>query len=190
MRMAAPIVALHLTRPPIEIPDREALGMASHFEAARGAYVLRPYRDDRPKMGTVFVQGTSTTHNLVRVLRDLDREGLNVKVVAAISPQLFARQDQDYRDRVASLADRWDSMCISNRSLRVSRDWITHPVAAEYSMTSDFDDRWRTGGSVDEVIAEAHLSPEHVLAGIERFVRDREGRLRRLRDAVDACGTA
>jgi len=35
------IVGLHLTRPPIEIPDREKLGMPSHFEAARGAYVVR-----------------------------------------------------------------------------------------------------------------------------------------------------
>ena len=36
-RPTRPIVALHLTRPPIEIPDREALGMPSHFEAAKRA---------------------------------------------------------------------------------------------------------------------------------------------------------
>ena len=46
-----PIIALHLTRPTIELPDREALGMPSHFEAARGAYVLRPFRSDRPGDG-------------------------------------------------------------------------------------------------------------------------------------------
>ena len=28
-----PIIALHLTRPAVEIPDRAALGMASHLEA-------------------------------------------------------------------------------------------------------------------------------------------------------------
>ena len=33
-KQTAPIVALHLTRPPITIPDRAALGMPSHFEAA------------------------------------------------------------------------------------------------------------------------------------------------------------
>ena len=52
-----PIVALHLTRPPVEIPDREALGIPSHFAAARGAYVLRDYRPDQPRGGTVFVRG-------------------------------------------------------------------------------------------------------------------------------------
>jgi len=110
-----------------------------------------------------------------------------VKIVAAISPQLFAVQSQTYRDEIASAADRVDAMVISNRSRRVMRDWIEHPVVAEYSLTSDWDDRWRTGGTVDEVIAEAHLSPQHLLAGIERFVTDRRRRLARVRDAVDAA---
>jgi len=187
LRQRAPIVALHLTRPAVKIPDRPALGMASHFEAARGAYVLRQFRDDRPRMGTVFVQGTKTTDNLVRILPDLEREGLNVKIVAAISPQLFRLQPADYRTRVVSLADRWDAMVVTNRSLRVTSDWIAHPIVAEYSLAADWDDRWRTGGTVDEVIEEAQLSPRHVLAGIERFVREREARLRALRQALEAA---
>jgi transketolase len=65
------------------------------------------------------------------------------------------------------------------------RDWIAHPIVAEYSLCSDRDDRWRTGGSVDEVIAEAGLAPEHILAGIERFARDRAGRMATLRKTVE-----
>jgi transketolase len=187
LKQAAPIVALHLTRPPVEIPDREALGMASHFEAARGAYVIRPFKKGLPPMGTVFVQGTSTTANLVKILPDLDTKGLNVKVVAAISPQLFALQEESYRDSIISEADRWDSMAISNRSLRVTRDWVTHPIAAEYSLTSDQDDRWRTGGSLDDVIEEAGLDPAGILKGIQRFAQDRDKRLGALRKAVDAA---
>jgi len=188
LRQKAPIVALHLTRPSITIPDREALGMDSHFEAARGAYVIRRFKAGSPSMGTVFVQGTLTTHNLVQILPELDKAGLNVKVVAAISPQLFALQDAEYQDSVASIGDRWDAMVVSNRSRRVTRDWIAHSIVADYSLTSDWDDRWRTGGSVDEVMDEAHLSSRHILEGIERFVRDRESRLASLRSAVDAAG--
>jgi transketolase len=187
LRAKAPIVALHLTRPSIDIPDRAALGMPSHFAAARGAYVLRPYRDGAPKMGTVFVQGTMTTANLVKILPQLDEAGLNVKIVAAISPQLFALQDDAYRASVATPGERLDAMVISNRARRVMRDWIDHPVVAEYSLTSDWDDRWRTGGTVDEVLAEAHLSPKHLLAGITRFAQERPARLRRLRELVDAA---
>ena len=54
-------------------------------------------------------------------------------------------------------------------------------------MTPDWDDRWRTGGSVDEIIDEAHLSPRWLLQGIGRFVEDREVRLKRLREEVDAA---
>ncbi len=186
-RQKAAIVALHLTRPPVEIPDRKALGMDSHFEAARGAYLIRDYKPGQPRQGTVFVQGTMSTANLVKVLPQIEQAGLNVKIVAAISPQLFALQDESYRNRIASQADRVDAMVISNRSLRVSRDWVENSVVAEYSMTSDFDNRWRTGGSVDEVIEEAHLSPQHIVDGITRFAREREQRLSRLKERLEAA---
>ena len=180
-----PLVALHLTRPAIGIPDRVALGMPSHFEAARGAYVIRDFRPGRPRMGTVFVRGTGSTANLVTVLPELDRLGLNVKIVAAISPQLFRLQDASYRDGVASAVDRFDAMVITNGAFRLMRDWVDGPLAAEYSLSADWDDRWRTGGTLNEVLAEAHLAPEHLLAGIERFARERDKRMRYLRALVD-----
>jgi transketolase len=182
-----PIIALHLTRPAVELPDRDALGMPSHFEAARGAYVLRPFHDDQPAMGTVVVQGTTTTANVVKILGDLDKLGLNVKIVAAISPQLFRLQSESYRDSVLGAADRLDAMAITNRTVKLMRDWVDGPLAAEYSMGADWDNRWRTGGSVDEVMDEAHLTTAYILEGISRFVRDRETRLRRLHDLVDAA---
>jgi transketolase len=181
-----PIVALHLTRPPVTIPDRVALGMASHFEAARGAYLVRDVDPTRPSAGTVYVQGTMTTANLVTVLPEIERAGWNVRVVAAISPQLFRRQDRAYRERICSVADRMGGMAITNRARRLMSDWVVGPVAEEYSLGSDADDRWRTGGTVDEVLDEAHLGPSHLLDGIERYVRDRERRGRMLRDIVDA----
>jgi transketolase len=136
-------------------------------------------------MGTVFVRGTASTANLVSVLPELDRAGLNVKIVAAISPQLFRLQDARYRAAVVSEADRWDAMAITNGAYRLMRDWVDGPLALEYSLSSDWDDRWRTGGSIEEVMAEAHLAPEQILAGIERFARARDERVRRLRAIVE-----
>jgi transketolase len=179
-----PIVALHLVRPAVEVPDRAALGMDSHLDAARGAYVLRPYRSDAPRGGMIVVRGSKSTANLVQLFPELDRRGLNVKVVASVSPQLFERQDAAWQERVAAPADRWDAMCISNASLRFMAEWLTHPLVGEYSLSADWDGRWRTGGTVDEVYDEAHLSSAHMLAGIERFVADREARLTRLRETV------
>lgn len=179
-----PIVALHLTRPPIEIPDRQRLGMPSHFAAVRGAYVIRPFRDDQPRGGTVFVRGSKSTDNLVSILPELDLLGLNVKVVAAISPQLFDRQPRDYRDSVIDEVDRADAMVITNGAFRLMHHWAGGPLVRRYSLCADWDDRWRSGGTVDEVMAEARLSAD-IMVGIDRFVKDRGSRLSELSSVAE-----
>ncbi|MFN2282913.1 MAG: transketolase [Anaerolineae bacterium] len=179
LRQSAPIVALHLTRPPITIPDRAALGMPSHFAAAHGAYVVRDYASDQPRGGTVIVQGTSAMASIVKLLPELGERGLNVKIVCATSPQLFALQPEGYQQSVLSPHDRADSTVITTQARWLMHDWLFGKVAEEYALSADWDNRWRTGGTLTEVIDEAHLSPEWVLAGLERFVRDREIRLKR-----------
>ena len=176
-----PIVMLHLTRPPVELPDRDALGMASHFEAAKGAYLIRDYRPNQPKAGVVIIRGTSTTANLVKILPELDKTGLNVKIVAAISSELFDRQSEAYRNHLISKQEWMDAMIVTNASLRMMDDWIKNPVTPAYSLAADWDNRWRTGGTIDEVCEEAHISSEWILKGIERFVREREKRLAELK---------
>jgi transketolase len=186
---SASIVALHLTRPPIETPDRVALGIPSHFEAARGAYVLRDFRPDQPRHGTVFIRGTSPTANLVSILPALDEKQINVKIVAAISPQLFRLQPEAYRMGVVADVDRWDAMVITNGAFQLMHDWAEGPLVRDYSLSADWDNRWRTGGSLEEVIEEAHLDPDHILAALERFARERNQRVRRLEATVDAART-
>jgi transketolase len=186
-----PIVALHLTRPTVDIPDRAALGMASHFEAARGAYLVRDVAAGTPSAGTVYVQGTVTTANVVKALPELDARGINVRIVACISPQLFRRQDAAYQASIRSDTDKWSGMAITNRAFKLMTDFVEGPVAKEYSLSSDWDNRWRTGGTVDEVMDEAHLGPGHILAAIERYAAEREQRhawLRAIVAGVDRLG--
>ncbi len=76
-------------------------------------------------------------------------------------------------------------MVITNGAFKLMADWADGPLVREYSLSSDWDDRWRTGGSVDEVIEEAHLDQAHILAALERFAADRPDRLRRLRADLD-----
>ena len=127
-----------------------------------------------------------TTANVVKVLPQLDERGVNVRIVAAISPQLFRRQDRAYQDEICSDADRWDSMAVTNRAFKLMRDWVDGPIAQEYSLSSDWDNRWRTGGTVDEVMDEAHLGPNHIVEAIERFASEREERVKRLHDLFHA----
>jgi transketolase len=180
LRQAAPIVMLNLTRPAIQIPDRSALGIPSHFEAARGAYIVRDFRRGQPHGGTFIVQGASAMANVVKLLPELERSALNVKVVCATSPQLFALQPAEYRQMVISNADRADSTVITTQARCLMHDWLFNKVAEEYALSTDWDNRWRTGGALEEVLDEAHLSPEWILKGIQRFVQERSQRLERL----------
>jgi len=174
------IIALHLTRPGVVIPDRKKLGMASHLDAAKGAYLIRDYKPNQLKMGTIFVQGTATTSNIVNLLPELDKRGLNVKLVAALSPQLFAMQSEEYQQATVSESDWLNSTLITNASAVAMQDWTGNRLSIEYAMTADWDDNWRSGGSLDEVIEEAHLSERWLLEGIERFTNDHEKRMKRL----------
>jgi transketolase len=190
LRQSAPIVALHLTRPAIQVPDRERLGMPSHIAAAHGAYIVRDYAPGQPPGGTVIVQGTSAMAGIVTLLAELERRALNVKIVCATSPQLFALQPAEYRQRVLSPADRIDSTVITTQARWLMHDWLFNPEAERYALAADWDDRWRTGGTLEEVLDEAHLSPRWILAGLERFVGEREERLGRIASAVKAARTA
>ena len=181
------IIALHLTRPPVEIPDRAALGLASHFEAAKGAYTLRDYAADKPKLGCLFVQGTMSTYNLIRALPQIDAAGVNVKLVAVPSPQLFALQPEAYRNEVITGGDRLNSTFITNRCRRLMRDWVFNPLADEYALSSDADNKWRTGGSVDEICVEAHLDPESIAAGVIKFAEAHKQRMQRLQEMFAAA---
>ena len=177
-----PIVALHLTRPAVAIPDRAKLGVPSHLDAARGAYVIKPHDRTRPKQGTLIVQGTSTTESVYALLpRFLKGEGPNVKLVQAVSWELFRLQSDAYRASVLPHDDWLDSTVITNGARRLMHDWLPHKTAERYAMSSDWDDRWRTGGSVEELKKEAHIDPASLWQGIERFAAEREKRLGELR---------
>jgi transketolase len=109
----------------------------------------------------------------------LDRVA-NVKIVAALSPELFRRQSEAYRDAVLSHDDWLDSTSITNGAKKLMHDCTLHHVAEEYAMSSDFDDRWRTGGNVAELEKEAHIDPDSLWAGITKFANERTKRLKSL----------
>ena len=77
--------------------------------------------------------------------------------------------------------EEWsDSMIVTNTGLRIMHKWISNRVVADYSVSPDWDNNWRTGGSVDEIIDESHLSPRWVLDAIRKFASERTKRLQTL----------
>ena len=77
-------------------------------------------------------------------------------------------------------------MVITNGARRLMHKWVANRVVEEYSMSPDFDNRWRTGGSVDEIVAESKLDPQSIWDGIVKFANNRKARLSQIRDSVPA----
>ncbi len=178
-----PIIALHLTRPAVEIPDREALGMASYYDAAKGAYLIKDYDPGRPKEGVVIIRGTKAIDELLSMWPKI-QEGPNVKIVAALSYGLFQRQTAEYQESVISEKEWLDAMIITNTGINLMGSWMRHPIVKEYSISSDWDNRWRSGGTLDDVIEEAHLSADWQWKGIQKFAADRSVRMDAIRNAI------
>ncbi len=185
LKTDVPIIALHLTRPPVVIPDRVSLGMPSHFEAAKGAYIVRDYKPGSKQGGAFIVQGTSAMSSVTKLLPLLDEQNINIKIIYAASSQLFAMQPEAYQEKVITRADQVNSTVITTQARSLMQDWMFTRDSEKYALSSDWDDRWRTGGRLDDVIDEAHLSPEWVLEGIKRFVADRETRLGQLHQSIE-----
>ena len=184
MNTKTPIIAIHLTRPPVEIPDRNKLGMASHLDAAKGAYIIKNYDSNKNKDGVVIIRGTSSINSLIKILSQIKSDGPNVKIIAAISWELFRLQPLEYQQRIISDIEWPDSMIITNGAISLMKNWISNRVVQDYSLSPDFDNRWRTGGSVDEIIAESKLDSQSLFDGIKRFANERNDRLNRLHQSI------
>jgi transketolase len=182
-----PIIVMHLTRPNVETPDRQKLGMAGYLEAGRGAYLMREYAAGQPKGGTVLVQGTAAMSEAVKLMSSgaLEREGLNVRLVSCPSWDLFRLQDEAYRKQILPEAEWLDATVIANCARKAVRDWLPTRWAEEYAMTPDWDNRWRTGGSLDEIIDESHINAKWILEGLRRYVKDRPTRMAAMRARLE-----
>ena len=64
-------------------------------------------------------------------------------------------------------------------SRRCDRGEDTGPLTDGYSLVSDWNNQWLTGGTESDVIAEAHLDPESIHKGVKRFAEDRDARISR-----------
>jgi transketolase len=175
------LITIEVARPDFAVADRSKFADTDLRAAAKGLYVIRDFSPGQPRHGYVITQGSSSTVNLVQSLPKLEQAGINVKVVAVISEELFDRQPEAYRKSVLPPEALYDAMVVSTGTRRVMPVRNLGPLTDEYSLTSDWDNQWLTGGLEPDVIAEAHLDATSIIAGIQRFAHDREQRLSRQR---------
>ncbi len=170
------VIVLEVARPDFAVADRSKFADSDINAAAKGFYLIRDYEPGKPRHGVIVSQGSSSTVNLVNILPELEQAGVNVKVVAAISEELFDRQPNEYRQSVLSDAEKFDMMIVTTGTRRVWPVTGVGPLTDEYSLTSDWDNQWLSGGTEDDVIKEAHLDKDSIFNAVKRFADDRDAR--------------
>ena len=178
------VITIEVARPDFPVADRNTFADSDPLAARKGLYLIRDWDPDQPAHGTVFVQGSNSTVNLVNELPRLAEAGVNVRVVAVVSEDLFARQPAAYHEHIVPASARYDAMVVSTGTRRFPPVSGLGPLTDEYSLWSDWDDQWLTGGTEPDVIAEAHLDAESIFAGIKRFAEAHDSRMARQRAAV------
>ena len=179
------IISIEVARPDFPVADRSKFADTDLKAAAKGFYVIRDFAPG-PRHGYVISQGSSSTVNLVNQLPGLEKAGINVKVIAAISEELYDRQPEAYRNSVLPSEAYYDAMVVSTGTRRMWPVKNLGPLTDEYSLTSDWDNQWLTSGLEKEVIEEAHLDPASIYAGIERFAKHHDERIKRQRGVLGA----
>ena len=171
------VIVMEVARPDFAVADRSKFADTDINAAAKGFYVIRDYDESKPKHGVVLSQGSSSTVNLVDSLDKLEKAGANVKVVAAISEELFDRQSEEYKQSVISDAEKFNLMVVTTGTRRVWPVTGVGPLTDEYSLTSDWDNQWLSGGTEDDVIKEAHLDKDSIFTAVKRFADDHGARM-------------
>jgi len=178
------IIIIEVARPDFGVADRSRFADTDLKAAAKGLYVIRDFTPGKPRHGYVVSQGSSSTFNVVSQIPRLEEAGINVKIIAAVSEDLFDHQPESYRHSVLPPEAYYDLMVVSTGTRRVWPIRGVGPSTDEYSMTSDWDNQWLTGGIEPDVIAEAHLDGKSIFSGIDRFARARDQRIERQRSLL------
>ena len=180
------VIVLEVARPDFPVVDRSKFADTDIKAAAKGMYLIRDFDSSKEKHGTILTQGSSSTMNLVNIIPALDSEDINIRIIACISEELFERQTEEYKEFIFPKGSKNDLMIISTGTRRVFPVKNLGPLTDEYSLFSDWNNDWLTGGSESDVIAEAHLDEDSIYNAIKRFANDRQKRLRIQKDDLNS----
>ena len=170
------VIVLECARPDYPVVDRDSLADTDIRAAAKGFYLIRDFDNAKPKQGYVVVQGASATNNLMNIISEINKSGINVRIISAVSEELFRAQSKAYQDSVMPDSAKFNMMIVSTGTKRMWPVSSVGPLTEQYSLVSDWNDSWLSGGSEEEVLQEANLDSETILAAIRKFADDYENR--------------
>jgi transketolase len=163
------VIAPFVTRPPLTVPDRAALGLAPATAAVTGVYCLKAAAARHAP--TVVLQGSGVAQAFVQeTLPGLTKLGLDLAVYVVASAELFAALPTAEQERIFPSAQRQRAMAVTEFTLPTTWRLITAPWGRACTLHPFAAGHFLGSGSGQEVLAEAGLDGDSQLVGIRRFV--------------------
>jgi len=144
-------VCLVLTRQKLPLIDRTKYAAASNV--ARGAYVLADGRGGEPEV--VLMASGSEVSIILKAQDTLAEQGIRSRTVSVPSMELFAQQDQAYRDSVLPPG-------IKRVSIEASQPMSWYKWIGEGGVAIGLD-HYGASAPYEELYKEFHLTPENVV---------------------------
>jgi transketolase len=166
------IIAPFVTRPPVPILDRQALGLPPAGAAAQGAYRLHAAQGRG--QGTVVLQGPGVTNAFVTgTLPLLRREGIDINAYVVTSSELFDLQPAPERDRIFPEAHQLEAMGVTDFTMATMTRWVRTNRGRAHSLHPFRLGHFLGSGAGARVMTEAGLDSEGQFEAIRAYVRGR-----------------
>lgn len=163
------VIAPFVTRPPVPVLDRHALGLAPADAATTGVYRLRAAQGDGD--GVVVLQGSGVTYAFVRdAWPALEADGIDLHVYSVASEELFDRLPRPERDRIYPPDHAARAMGITGFTLPTMYRWITSPAGRAATLHPFKAGRYLGSGQAAAVLHQAGLDGPAQLAAIREYL--------------------
>jgi len=164
------VIAPFVTRPPVLVLDRAALGLPPASASAAGVCRLRAARGRG--QGTVVLQGTGVTYAFVtQVLPLLDREGIDVNAYVVTSSELFDRLPAPERERLFPEAHQAEAMAITDFTMATMTRWVRSDRGRAHALHPFRQGRFLGSGAGAAVMAEAALDGDSQFEAVRAYAR-------------------
>lgn len=134
------------------VPDAEA--------ATNGAYVYKEYSGVGKKKIAAVVSGGIVLNNLIRIVPELEKKGMDIKIVIVTSPELFdelRKNNPTVAEGIWSKFDRTNALTFHNGWKGFLKDFL---LPSEANQKSVGVDTYLRSGNADEVYSQTGLTSE------------------------------
>lgn len=162
------VIAPFVTRPPVPVPDRQALGLPPASVAAQGVYRLREARGRAT--ASVVLQGPGVAQAFItRTLPLLNREGIDLNAYVVTSCELFDMLPAAERERIFPEAHQLSAMGITDFTLATMTRWVRTDDGRAHSLHPFRQGHFLGSGAGTQVMREAGLDGDSQFEAVRAY---------------------